>query len=302
MSKRYLHPWALSPWTYNRSQALSRAGRHCCRTESAWPSSTQNLPVQRPLARRRVIVSQQVIAYYGLIRGSGLLPAAYGCPFADRVFAFAAKAQRFPNLSCVSFCPCRLPYHGDRMASDCCSSIRTAFALFGGARRPPEPTQKSVHAWCAFRGCRVRFMLRPGQLLARHRHRTFTFELSFHESPHKNVEYNYVANSPLPRPDLHRLDTQPYGLRPNLRTSSPNLHLTTCPHSTYRIGGTHAPEPAHLRFIHIWFCLRSPRPRVSASPLPLSRPLPLSPSRPHALWKGCRRHRDISCFTFFLRA
>ena len=35
----------------------------------------------------------------------------------------------------------------------------------------------------------------------------FTFELSFHESPHKNVEYNYVANSPLPRPDLHRLDT-----------------------------------------------------------------------------------------------
>ena len=214
MSKRYLHPWALSPWTYNRSQALSRAGRHCCRTESAWPSSTQNLPVQRPLARRRVIVSQQVIAYYGLIRGSGLLPAAYGCPFADRVFAFAAKAQRFPNLSCVSFCPCRLPYHGGRMASDCCSSIRTAFALFGGARRPPEPTQKSVHAWCAFRGCRVRFMLRPGQLLARHRHRTFTFELSFHESPHKNVEYNYVANSPLPRPDLHRLDTQPYGLRP----------------------------------------------------------------------------------------
>ena len=80
-------------------------------------------------------------------------------------------------------------------------------------------------------------MLRPGQLLARHRHRTFTFELSFHESPHKNVEYNYVANSPLPRPDLHRLDTQPYGLRPNLRTSSPDINLTHEPYSTWRTGG-----------------------------------------------------------------
>ena len=261
MSKRYLHPWALSPWTYNRSQALSRAGRHCCRTESAWPGSLQNLPVQRPLAHRRVIVSQQVIAYYGLIRGSGLLPAAYGCPFADRVFAFAAKAQRFPNLSCVSFCPCRLPYHGGRMASDCCSSIRTAFALFGGARRPPEPTQKSVHAWCAFRGCRVRFMLRPGQLLARHRHRTFTFELSFHESPHKNVEYNYVANSPLPRPDLHRLDTQPYGLRPNLRISSPDSGVTNCRYITCRIRDL---PRATCALVH----LSTPDPFSSFLPLP----------------------------------
>ena len=284
MSKRYLHPWALSPWTYNRSQALSRAGRHGCRTESAWPSSLQNLPVQRPLAHRRVIVSQQVIAYYGLIRGSGLLPAAYGCPFADRVFAFAAKAQRFPNLSCVSFCPCRLPYHGGRMASDCCSSIRTAFALFGGARRPPEPTQKSVHAWCAFRGCRVRFMLRPGQLLARHRHRTFTFELSFHESPHKNVEYNYVANSPLPRPDLHRLDTQPYGLRPNLRTSSPKTATNSIPPQHIAHRGYPRRVPAHLLPIHN----RSRPPALSHSRSPhapsTSPKSGHAPSRPSSLW------------------
>ena len=143
-------PGALSPGTYNHSQVLVVAGRHSCRTESAWPSSIQNLPVQRPLARRRVIVSRQVIAYYGLIRGSGLLPAAYGFPFRSPGLCFTAKAQRFPNLSGVSFCPCRLPYHGGRMASDCCSSIRSAFALFGWARRPRVPTQKSVHAWCAF--------------------------------------------------------------------------------------------------------------------------------------------------------
>ncbi len=29
-----------------------------------------------------------------------------------------------------------------------------------------------------------------------------------------NVEYNYAVNSQLPRPDLHRQDTQPYRLRP----------------------------------------------------------------------------------------
>jgi len=36
------------------------------------------IPVQRPLALRRVILSRRVIAYYGLIRASDLLPSAYG--------------------------------------------------------------------------------------------------------------------------------------------------------------------------------------------------------------------------------
>jgi hypothetical protein len=40
-------------------------------------------------------------------------------------------------------------------------------------------------------------MLRPGQLLALHRHRTFTFELSSHELPRWNVEYDYTANQPI---------------------------------------------------------------------------------------------------------
>jgi len=32
-------------------------------------------PIQRPLARQRVMLSRRVLAYYGLIRGSGPLPA-----------------------------------------------------------------------------------------------------------------------------------------------------------------------------------------------------------------------------------
>jgi hypothetical protein len=116
-------------------------------------------------------------------------------------------------------------------------------------------------------------MLRPGQLLARHRHRTFTFELSFHESPHQNVEYDYVANSPLPRPDLHRLDTQPYGLQPNLRHHStlPPLHGTP-PNKTNKIpvgirgSGSHAVPSRHTVEVSLsvtprrssWACGRSP--------------------------------------------
>src|SRR5580658_9923163 len=34
-------------------------------------------PIQRPLARPRVVLSRRVVAYYGLIRGSGLLPTPY---------------------------------------------------------------------------------------------------------------------------------------------------------------------------------------------------------------------------------
>jgi hypothetical protein len=69
-----------------------------------------NTPVQRPLARHRVVLSRRVIAYYGLIRGSDALPTPY--VLRRRVFASTAEHQRFPNLSCVSFDPCRLPYPG----------------------------------------------------------------------------------------------------------------------------------------------------------------------------------------------
>jgi hypothetical protein len=47
--------------------------------------------------------------------------------------------------------------------------------------------------------------------------RASTFELSFHESPHWNVEHDYAGNSQFPRPDFHRMDTQPYGLRTDTR-------------------------------------------------------------------------------------
>jgi hypothetical protein len=66
-------------------------------------------PVQRPLARQRVILSRRVVAYYGLIRGSRSLPTAY--VLRRRVFALRPK----PGDSLLySACPsvravCRTP-------------------------------------------------------------------------------------------------------------------------------------------------------------------------------------------------
>jgi hypothetical protein len=79
-------------------------------------------PVQRPLARQRVILSRRVLAYYGLIRGSGPLPPAY--VLRRRVFALRPRARDSllystrPSFRAVCCTP------ADRMAFDCCTSIR----------------------------------------------------------------------------------------------------------------------------------------------------------------------------------
>ena len=86
-------------------------------------------PVQRPLARQRVILSRRVLAYYGLIRGSGPLPPAY--VLRRRVFALRPRARDSllystrPSFRAICCTP------ADRMAFDCCTSIRI------GLRRIP---------------------------------------------------------------------------------------------------------------------------------------------------------------------
>jgi hypothetical protein len=67
-------------------------------------------------------------------------------------------------------------------------------------------------------------MLRPGSLLALLL-RTFTFELSPSGSPREGVEYGYVGNSQLPRPDFHRQATRHYGLHPNGNAQPPGPPL-----------------------------------------------------------------------------
>jgi len=166
-------------------------------------------PVQRPLARRRkaapsvrVVLSRRVIAYYGLIRGSRSLPAAYVLrrrAFASRPALGSPLRPRSGDSLLCSACPsvravCRTP--ADRAVFAVSISARDSLRPSVTGSASASPTQKSVHAWPCFRGCTVRFMLRPGPLLALHRHRTFTFELSSHEFTSQwNVEYDYTAKS-----------------------------------------------------------------------------------------------------------
>jgi hypothetical protein len=165
--------------------ALCRAGR----------KATSGPAVQRPLARQRVLLSRQVIAYYGLIRGSGPLPTTYSL----RRQVFALRPRPGDSLLCSAYpsvrAVCRTPV--DRAVMAASSATRNSLRPSARGSASTTPTQKSVHAWLRFRGCTVRFMLRPGQLLALHRHRTVTFELSSHELPRWDVEYDYTAKQPI---------------------------------------------------------------------------------------------------------
>jgi hypothetical protein len=60
------------------------------------------------------------------------------------------------------------------------------------------------------------FMLRPEESAGPSPSRAFTFDLSPPKSPQRGVEYNY-AGKQFPRPDFHRQDKQPYGLRATVR-------------------------------------------------------------------------------------
>ncbi len=137
-----------------------------------------------------------------------------------------ASGQSFPDLLCVSFYPCHLPYPGGPEGGGVTvpSPSVLAFATFGQARHPHWPTQKLVHAWSSFRGCKVRFMLRPGQLLALHQQGLLLS--SFHPMSHLNGTSSITtrANRQFPWPVFHRLDTQPYGLQPNTNFMPPRSH------------------------------------------------------------------------------
>ncbi len=97
-------------WPKPRSSAAPVAPRGAIAALSRRRAAvSRDGPVQRPLARQRVVLSRRVNAYYGLIRGSGPLPTAY--VLRRRVFALRPR----PGDSLLySACPsvravCRTP-------------------------------------------------------------------------------------------------------------------------------------------------------------------------------------------------
>lgn len=132
-----------------------------------------------------------------------------------------AETERFPNLLCVSVLPVppsvpRWTGRGMTVPVSVRTGLRRRVEGLGFQQYP----RKSVHAWEGFRGCKVRFMLRPGQLQALHRqgllHSSFRLRSHLRETSNMTTR----ANSQFPRPDFHRLDTQPYGLQPLIPSTS----------------------------------------------------------------------------------
>ena len=83
----------------------------------------RTFPVQRPLARQRVMLSRRVQAYYGLMCASRRLPPIYGLDHGPLPYgSVRAAGERVPHLLCLSipFVPPSVPRRSEATAPDCC--------------------------------------------------------------------------------------------------------------------------------------------------------------------------------------
>jgi hypothetical protein len=153
------------------------------RTASGWRTADLRLPVLRPLARHRVMLSRRVIAYYGLIRASGPLPPSWALAFDGGSLPYGPSPEgpQF-KLRVSRSVPLPLPRRSGGLR------------LFNIRPRWPSPIAKGL----GIRNVPARSRFTAGlpdeayggSLIATARivagpspTRAFTFELSCHESP-----------------------------------------------------------------------------------------------------------------------
>ena len=160
------------------------------------------------------MLSRRVIAYYGLIRDSESLPAAYEFAAesaAPREIGLRWESRGSPIYS-AGLCS-RAASHtpvAPKSAVDCC--FLPGFSLhlrFTGS----ATTLVDFEAAEFDSDLKFVLILRPASWLAL-LSRTFTFEFSLTGSPQANVEiWTTWVNSQFPRPDFHRQVQRHYGLQ-----------------------------------------------------------------------------------------
>jgi hypothetical protein len=123
-----------SPYTSRQMRSANTCSPRGQYERCRWPHP----PVQRPLARQRVVLSRRVTAYYGLICASPHLPPIYGL---DDGSLHHADEERVPNLLHVSglTVPPSVPRRTERLRSAVASPLALAFALSAGARHHASP-------------------------------------------------------------------------------------------------------------------------------------------------------------------
>jgi len=126
-----------------------------------------------------------------------------------------------PHFHLPVLLPCRLPYPAGPAECDCFSPSALAFTSLSTGSASRNVHAKVGSRMGVFSRDKVRFMLRPGKLLALHRPGLLHWSFRAEGHPISTSNMTTRAHSQFPRPVLHRLDKQPCGLhdRPPLGNS-----------------------------------------------------------------------------------
>ncbi len=136
----------VSPQHYRwflRCRAKAQSGLHSILSASN--------PVQRPLALQRVMLSHQVIAYYGLIRNSRPLPPVYVLYDGSLPYGLVwAGIERLPNLLRMSLpsVPPSVPRRTGRLHATVPSSAVLAFSISAQDRHPQPHARRFSRGKC----------------------------------------------------------------------------------------------------------------------------------------------------------
>jgi len=194
--------------TYMRLKSLTQNRAHKIRrrakAQAVLPSLSKANPVQRPLALRRVMLSPQVIAYYGLIRNSQPLPSTYELYDGSLPYGLVwAGIERLPNLlrMSLSSVPPYVPRRARRLHLTVPSPSVLAFATLAQAQHPQSHTRRFSRGSCN-EAARFASCYGPEELLALHRQGRLLSSFHLVESPQPNVEYNYAGKQPIPATGL----------------------------------------------------------------------------------------------------
>jgi len=193
---------------YMRLKPFDSGGRHNLRSravaQAGLPTLKKNNPVQRPLALQRVMLSPQVIAYYGLIRNSRPLPPIYVLYDGSLPYGHVwAGIERLPNLlrMSLSTVPPSGPRRAERLPTTVPSPPVLAFAISARARHP-QPHARRFSRGQRNEASKFTLCCGPVELLALHRQGRLLSSFRLSGSPQADVEYNYAGKQPIPAAGL----------------------------------------------------------------------------------------------------
>jgi hypothetical protein len=198
-----------------RAEKPCSCGPKACLTE---PVASTAHPIQRPFAIRALYCRSGSLLI--MASSESVCPSRRLIFFVRRIFTLRPRMgwnRQIPQFA-LRICdavPSSVTRRPCRVHLTVTTPTVIAFALSAQARQPQIHARRFSRG-CVIppgRDCEVRFMLRPGILLALHRQGRL--RPSFRPMGHP-IQTSVIAmrpNNQLPQPDLHRLDTQPYGLQ-----------------------------------------------------------------------------------------